>query len=104
MPCLCDRVAAPLLQSVQRRRCGELEPHAGAGWLLLLLTCQLPAPALCLQSRRREQERLERLDEEWEAQKQKEEFEKKQVRRSCEWLAKAGAEVLGGLKKQARRS
>lgn len=40
----------------------------------------------CLQSRRREQERLERLDEEWEAQKQKEEFEKKQVRRSFEWL------------------
>lgn len=58
-------------------------------WLLLraVLCCRsaIPPP-LCrppsfpTQSRRREQERLERLDEEWEAQKQAEEFEKKQVR------------------------
>lgn len=40
-------------------------------------------PPLVRQSRRREQERLERLDAEWQAMKEREEFERRQAERAA---------------------
>ena len=94
-------VLAALVQVLMRKVCshrlpaaaGDLGTHAPARLApLLRLTRWLPTHCrpIALQSRRREQERLERLEEEWEQRQQAEEFEKKQVGRRGAVCGRAG--------------